>query len=913
MAFAEEIRQILNENLGIVQPTSPREPEIAPESPRNSVLAARAERAKIERRNLLEAAVETEEQAEFGKPVARGALNVLVQTPAFLLDLIESIPNFAGGSAPVPAESLGGIVSRGGRALETQLGLEDPRPLQDRPISERLVEFGTEAAGAAVLPFAAARKVGQKLKPLVEGARPGFLARQGRSIAEEAAKRPGRLALAESAAAVGEAAGRVTAQERFPDSKTAEFLLGITGAITPGIGSEAAKFGFRRVQRIGDAALPSSERAVASARTDVAANLQEDALDRFRAAENIEASRRIADEIPGFDPSAAQRTREPGILEIERTRAAASRELRDELIARKSQTNEALLSEVRARAPLGDVEDARMLADSRRAQLDNELSADVAAATDSVQRRMDVATNGRPAELSSEDSMAMIAEESGRVFRNLSERLDAHDVVARESGETATREILDNAVTGLTRGRGQATKAGAALPDDLIDVWRRISHDVIQEGDETVFVPKNPTLFEVRDFEKELNRRIRSIEKSIDRSQNFKLPALYDLQDATRKTVQNFIETNHTSEIASGYRTLLDEYFATAKKYRRFISGESIARATNPMVEDATLGAYFARGVKGRKRMQAYLQTTEDLPEARKLMDNYIVGTAIDQTIGKDELINAGALERFKRSHRAALGVAPEAAAEIDNVLALQRTADDAIGRQKRSLKELQSSRLALFAKNPRGAMNRIVNAGSPTEMRREARLFMAEVQGDDDAVAGARRFFWDRLFEGTTDTEILPTQQLSEFLDPRKLHRKVNKFAPAIEEIFGREHRRNVELFIDAALIASGKGGAGDLLNVKQATLAEKLFKGASFRAVYSRFYSGRVRGIRIAANLSRVLRNQTAMQQSAILDETLANPGLMRAMLLADTPRNMEILATRIRGSLITLGHRIEEREEP
>lgn len=905
---AEELKRLLEG--GVIEPTSPAEPEIR-ES--DVEFAARIQRAEIEERRRREAREIEEESglAAKAKAAARGVAKTAVELPTFLLRGAELLPSF-GAPSPFPEESAANIIREKGHELRAQIGLTEERPPEEVPLSERLIELGAESATAAA-PFGLGLVAkGRRLAPLAPEARPGFLARKGREIAAGAAARPGRFAVGEAAAAAGEAGGRVLAQERFPESGTAEFFLGATGAISPGVGSDAARALGRKLQRIGAVARPSSAGAQQLARQNIVTDIQEESINVQRAAANIEEAERIAQEIPGFDPSAAQRARDPGLLGIERAQAAESRALRDELIRRQSQSNEAVLQEVRSRAPIGDVEDARAFATARAAQLDNELSADVEAAVQNVKRRTETATGGLKPEIATEQALQIISDESGRVFKGLSADLDAQDILALESGETATRKILDDAIGNLTTGRGEASKAGKALPDDLLEVWKRISNDLVQEGDELVSVPKDPLIFEVRDFEKELNRRIRAIEGSVDRSQNFKLPALYDLQAASRQTMQDFIKVSPRSEIARGYRTILDRYKRASDKYRRFVSGEAISRQTNPMVEDATLSEYLVRGPKGKKRMEAFNTTTEDLPEAQHLMRNYIVGTAIDQSMDKNGVINASSLERFKRAHRAALLGAPEAANEIDNVVRLQRTADDAIGRQKRSLAEFQRSRLALFVENPKRAVSSVINAGGPQEQRRAARELMGQMEGDADAVAGLRRAFWDQLTHQSIGEKQLPTGDVSSFLNPIKLHRQINRYRPAVEEIFGREHLDNLDLFSGAAIIASGKGGAGDLSNVKQLSRIQKLLKGATFRAIYSRFYSERVRALRVGLNLARVLRNLSGMEQVALLDEALASPSLLREMLLADSPRNQERLARRLRGTLITLGYRVEEEEE-
>jgi len=887
---------------------------------------AKARRSAEARR--LEAQEQASEVVDKAAAFGRGAVRGLAEFGPFALSAAEGTVNFLGKHSAMtggknPDVNFGSEkLDHAQNEFRANLGLVDERPREDIPFSEKATDFAGEAFGAsipaegALLTLGAASKTGSMLS----------------KIQKHASEKPLSFAVGELASMAGEGGGRAVAESMLPDSGWADMILGVTGAFTPGAVSATGRYVRDTGRGILSVAMPSSGSAKAAVDTNarrMASGETTDSAEAIRKIGRLEEIQQSGfgkdiDPTTGdrtgpqrFNPTAGQTTGDPGLLDLEKRVTGDDAQFRGRLVAQQKESVQAVVREVELRAPPGDPQSVEDLALRRASEVADELQPEIDAAVTNVRDRMRVATEGMLPEDASIRGVDIIAQESDRAFLPLKNRYNLNDGRALAAGIEIDGSPLSDAVAAINRETGAASK-GTIVPKKYMNFAMNAVQDIADDGS---IVPKDASLFEVRDLQKALTERISEIIQPGGTGQG-ELPFLYKLKEATNDILQDFIENPpdgfpEAAEIAQEYRDIGQAYAEVSRRFRGAITGSVVARADGITAEQLTLARYFKPNIAGKKSMGRFLEATRDSPEGRAAMKAYIVGQAIDQSLGfgPDPLIRADALEKFKRKHRAALSMMPDAAREVDNVLRLQRTADDYVGRQARSIKEYQRSRLALFTskENPASAVAAVQRFKNPDQQRKAMNDLLREMEGDADAIAGLRRTFWDELVASNKDY-VQTGAEWVPFIDPAKMVRNVESARPALEILFGREHMKNVDMILEAATIISSKGGAtaqvrGSRGNSKLA----RWFAGTSgLKAIYSRFYSGRVRATIVARAVHTLMGNISDVQAADLLQQILSDPPLMKTVLIETTNQTDRLVARKIRGSLISLGHRVSDEDE-
>lgn len=608
----------------------------------------------------------------------------------------------------------------------------------------RILARTGEELGASVLPAAgimgAASRAGAQAIGPAQNAAQAFLDPIRRS--------PLRATLGEAAAATGAGVGAGVAQEMVPDSPIAEMTGQIVGGFAP---TALANMPASLVAR-GANAIRS--RVSETARRDVAREAARDYLGEMTAqqVENMNASEGIARQIPGFNPTLAERSGSPGLIakQADIESKMTGQDL-DAAVARRVTDREAIERFAEGAAPKAAV-GPDVVVDMARNRVEN-LRQGVDAQSGAIDAQRRTLAEGIP--------QANVAEEGARLRGLLQDRIGEEQagfkLVAREYGLddpefvvpfTDFRQELADAYRGASSLR---TKTGerATVPPAIV-------RDIENADDLQNF----PALMEIRS---DITDAIRRAERqpSVD---DVQLRGLRAMKAQFDTALERAVRRTGDPEIAQRYADFRQSYLT------RFIEPLK-QRASYDVLHRDPQGAYIT---PDERVVQAYFQKGNPTaaqqfntvfggdPEATSALES-VAYDSLRRAAVRDGVIDQRALNNWLRDHESVLASFPQIRDRVQNIAQAESTLANRqrqLVQRKRAVDDAILTReISAVDRDVRSADEAVARAlESPRKM---ASLF-SSVRKSQDARSALQRAVWNNLSE-------MPAGRLGEYLQANR------------------------------------------------------------------------------------------------------------------------------------------------
>jgi len=776
---------------------------------------------------------------------------------------------------------------------------------------------------------------------------------------------PGANNAAETAVAAGAGAGAGAARESLGDTNGNDML----GALAGGIGTSAALSLASNIPRAASYALTDRAAREATGEALVKAAADPDAA---YSPGTITKARQIDELVPGVKSSTGQASGDPGVLAMEYSRSTGGPGIA-RYQQRQAQNNAALRGSFEGVAPdVADDTATRAALEARKQRVTDTAGRVVdqrrTRAADAAAKQADVEQQAAAARQGFEDEYADVA--SQRPLREQgSEELAAAYRGARESTAATRRAAYDEA---QARGQGMVSaepfqREVDGILDDigpLADTAQdptlaRLVRDIESLAPEAapssglLDASGNPMpagapgagelrIADIIDMQPRIARAMRSAQGSM-RGDTVK--ALYRLERTMRRTLDDAAEGRITPDGAPdpGAQAWREANRLSAEEAPLFRDGvggqmDKQTRRRNAPA-DTAVGSKFIRedGPGAREGVQQLRQIIDRAPDpdaARRGVRDYVVGSMADRLAGRKPSVKA--VDDFLRQHGEVLDEFPEVRKEMaqmrnrldagakrvgnleedisaatDTTKAAEGSLGRAQARADRVGKSLDSDKTVIgrYLNRETGSesMQRILSANKPKE---EAAKLMRQLEGDPDAMAGARRAFFDLMDDTVSST--------SRDLNDNPLFKRdtfvkfLNKNEDVAREVLGEAHARDLrKITRDLDVLgrttnakprgssgtAAGNQGAGLTLN----SVLSRLY-GIQRGVVSPRFVVGEV-GTRLVASAARKMRQGDI---DRLLDEALLDPQLARTLTMEFSKENERLLTRRFPAILARLGAR-------
>lgn len=651
-----------------------------------------------------------------------------------------------GGSASIRA---GMDAVRGGISTATGIGSEDGTLFEEGPDDElgRLTNRVGQEIGAASLPAAGILAAARGVPQAVQGA-PSL----ARTFLDRIARTPGRALAGETAAAAGAGAGAAILVEAYPDSPVAEQLGQLAGGFMPTVLANTPSMIAGRVANMARSRLSSE--AQREAARGVVRDFMGDQM-TTGAREGMESGARLSQEIPGFNPSLAERTGSPGLVRKQEDLEArmAGTDL-DAAIARRIANEEAVRRYADDMAPAPrDAADPDLVIDAATRRVTSlrdrvegvEASADAsrraiagrAGATDRAAQGSTIREAVAAQRAATREEMGALAQRLGindadvtvdfgqaareiaadfspqSIFEDLASYPEILDVIRRVGGTSGTRQdtgLLDAAGAPITR----EVPGPRITFRDLKALRERVSDDLID-----ALGAANPSRQRVR--------QLTTLKGRVDQV----------IDDLTRTA---------DPTLADRYRQFRDAYFRDYVE--RFEKGVTFrvtqrdGRGFYRTPDEQVASTFFSPGgVSAARQFKAVLGGD---PAANAALEAVALDDLARVAV-RDGVIDPRLAETWRRNHASVLAEFPEIDARVRDLTeanaALARRQADLGARSRRIEDSLLARELRAIdrdARTPAEAVQRAL--GSP---RRMAQI-RAAVRGSPEAQAALQRAVWD-------------------------------------------------------------------------------------------------------------------------------------------------------------------------
>lgn len=588
---------------------------------------------------------------------------------------------------------------------------------------------------------------------------------------------PGRALGGETAAAVGAGTGAYIASEAVPGSPAAEMLGQIAGGFAPTVLANTP------TALAGRAAAVVRSRVSDEAQREAARGVVRDFMGErltTQAREGMQEGARLAEEIPGFSPSLAERTGSPGLVrkQEELEGRMAGTEL-DAATARRLANEEAvrLYGEGQAPAPASAadpdlvidaatrrvtdlrarVDDAQASTDASRRAIAGRLAATDRAAQGGAIREaiaaQRAATRQEMASLAARLGIndADVTVEFGRAAREIADEFSPESIfedlanypeiisTIRQAGQpTPSRD------TGLVDARGapivQPGAPARVTFGDLRALRERVSDDLID-----ALGAANPSRVRVR----QLTRLKARVDQVID-----------DLTRAADPT------------LADRYRQFRDAYFRDyVDRFEKgviFRINQRDGRGFYRTPDEQVAASFFAPGgVSAARQFKAVLGGD---PAANAALESVVLDDLARAAV-RDGVIDPRLAEGWMRNHASVLAEFPAIAgrlrtfADVNDALVRRQAA--LADRSRRIGDTLLARELRAIDRDSRTAADAIRRA---IESPRRMGQLRGAVRGDPEATAALRRAVWNDVVDR-------PPGDLAAFVDANKTALRIAGF----------------------------------------------------------------------------------------------------------------------------------------
>lgn len=716
-------------------------------------------------------------------------------------------------------------------------------------------------------------------------------------ILERVALNPGRAAGLEGMYAIGAGTGAGVAREFVSDNDpntetTAETWADILGAIGGAGLTAGTHYAASGANAFGGAALGTQaygDRVVQEAVTDTLLRQAGDNSaipDADLLAYAISGGNRVADVVPGFADTLADRTGNPGLASLE--------------YGRQSGPNAGLFN---ARRTENAAAAQQSIGSLRPTEQPGAFSDELTRATEDYLAGIsnEAASAERAATAAAEPlSPAMGGEDRGQIVRSaldqsLREARDREREAWSSIGGEVAPDALSEAFNGVTSGLTQAERTLLSGANDLINIPAGLTENAAGGAVD---------LREVTTLRSTLSEQIRAAQNAGDSN-------LARVLGKYVEAIDGYLDT-----AAPNQAQALEQARAVSRELNDRFSrpGDPVAQAVQrgeggvPRMPDSRVAPTFLQpDEREASRLARLLVETNNAPEVREAMRDQILADVRSRNLLNDPQ----RLDAYLASYADAFDMFPELRQELGSAASLRFTADTAALQAEQELRRLTqrgqsavADYLSFGDERASDAMAAVIASRDPAAKIDEL-LTMAG--GKPEAIEGARAAFWN-LMERRTRSSGASTRSAADGTQPWKpqaLHNFLSDPATAAvaERLYADnpEHLENLRQIVEATRLtetrttarAPSSSGtpqaiAGSDILPSTETLGSRAF--AVQRGVVSPGFAG----FNIAAIIARRAVTRNRMDAfNRLMDEALLNPDLARALIQENNPRTRAALA--------------------
>jgi len=593
-----------------------------------------------------------------------------------------------------------------------------------------------------------------------------------RTFLEPIGRSPGRAVAGEAVSAAGAGLAAGVAQEAAPGNVAFEMGAQLVGGLTPAyvansLPAQAAKLGHKALKRV------SPEAQQRAARETVRGHV-EDQLSSTRAREELERSGQVMQEVPGFQPSLAERAGSPGLVKVqEDIESKLSGMDLDAAVARGVANEDAIRGYARQQAPTASagpsfvVDTARRRVDDLRGRIDDEAERITDARYSLAGRLPQVDVAGEGARLRSvlqdklgdeQATWTMVASESGLN--------DPNFIVPFAGFKTSLVEAFNSASTFSTKSGKRVTADPSVLR-------------VVMDADDA---QSFPGLMELR---ADISAAIRQTER---------MPSVDDAQRRGLRGMKAAFDGALESAVqATGDPDIVRRYGDFRRGYREQFVEPFKQRASHDVLHRDSTGAYV---LPDESVVKAYFQPggVSAARQFKTVFGNDLPANAALEAVALDSLRNAAvrngtldprAFAIWRRQHEGVLAEFPYIAAKVGDFASTDRALrqrQQTLTHRARSVEDALLGRelkaIAADTRNPEEMIARAIQ--SPRKMGQIA----GRLRNSPEAKAALQRAVWDQTVD-------LPPGDLATFINTHQGALRVAGITP--------EHMQALRM-IDAA-----------------------------------------------------------------------------------------------------------------
>lgn len=587
------------------------------------------------------------------------------------------------------------------------LGATDPN-MRPQTAFGRVAKRAVEEGTAAGMTMGAARG----LTAAADAGRVA-LGPTGRTVAQTFGADPG----AQLVASGGAGTGAGIANELAPGSVGAEIAGGLAGGLVGAGITPAMKYLYEGGKAFLEPLTQGGREAIVGRTlTGLATN-----------ADDLAQGAGRAPVLPGSTPTTAQALNDPGLAATERAlrnnpETAAAFSQRD--IANNAARTEAFNAAI-PQASAGATQRAV------QSQVDDHARA-MGEAVDIARRNVERRLGALGPGINETQAGRVIREEYddalGTMRQQVRRAYQAIDPQGTSSIPTAT--IHDEAVRIGSEYFGGSTDG---VPRQLVNIFQRL-----RGGDQTFKA--------IDDMAKEASNVASMADRAGD---NRTASAARQIADAIRGGLDDAAATRSgfTPEQVQAYQVARDLRRQMGQQFEQGNVGRVGATKAfgEPVLTESEIPAQFFHSSKGAPDDAAqFIASLGGRPKATQALQEYVIGDLQKSVVDETGQVNAGRLRSWLSRHAPALREFPDIQTRVRNVQNAQAYLDDMVGREARSLQEVERGAFGLFlnGSDPETAVRRLMSDGTPPG---ELAGFVRTLRHDPQAMAGLRRSVLER------------------------------------------------------------------------------------------------------------------------------------------------------------------------
>lgn len=638
----------------------------------------------------------------------------------------------------------------------------------------RMIGRATKELGASAIPAAGTLKAGAKA---AQSAISGIPKEGFKGALQEVLKRvgasPGTALTGETIAATGAGIGAGTANELAPGSVGAEIMGQLLGGLLPAGLAAASQ------ATLSSMVLRFTRRLSKDAQRKSAEELTKQFLEddiTTEALERLSRSEEISDRIPGFQPTTAERTGTPGLLEAQRVLEKAAT---PEAVQRRIDSEKAIESFTQTNAPRAE-QDLEFVVDTAKRQTDDVRRALDTQAEEVLTKQENLASTLPLGDPAGEGALLRSSLE-GR-FGDEQKLFSQHAVDAGLEDDTITfdfkpmgKSLLDaykGASKFMTRV-GKKKKKEPLAPN--VPVLTRI-----KRGRKI----REQTLPAILELRSDISKQIRDVDKldapdpKIKRGLHAMLTRFDEVLEETIANSGDPDLINRYREFNAAYRKDMIEVFKsgpTAKVLRKTPRGVYVTP------NEQVFGAYFKpNAVAGARQFNRIFK---DDAAAYEGLRNAALDSLRASSV-REGVLKEGNMNNWLGRHRTVLNEFPGLKQEVMDVDTRRKAL---VARAQ----ELQNRKDAVGKRLLTKRLNRYTDASIPAERVIEDAItrpqmmddLVTALRGEPDAMAALRRAVWDQV-------NLQKPGEMTAFMADN---------ARSIDKVMGKEHRDALKI-IDGA-----------------------------------------------------------------------------------------------------------------